>query len=208
MAKITIGGKKDYSNDDFALNRVYPDGRVERIESFKDMDEAIKFMSHKNPATGRAYYDESEQVRAAVQRAMANTPAEAINVQLEPRSPIPTNEEMLRGLREDALKQQHDRLVDQAGGSDLIAKYALAQMLMNPTDEQRQSFTEMQAITQPEGARPYEQHLKNRKAAGLGPERMSAPMQTEEELNEYEARKAQESLDYLASLESDVTEEN
>ena len=182
MANITIGKKpKDYSNDDFQLNRVHPDGTVEPVTSFRDMNEVIKYMSHKNPKTGRAYYDESAQVRAAVERVIANTPAEVLNVQLEPRTPIPTDEEMLRGLRADALRQQHDILVEKAGGGDLMAKYQLAQMIMNPTEEQYQSFSELQKLTQPEGSKPYEQRLKDRKAAGLGPERISAPMQSEEE---------------------------
>ena len=70
-------------------------------------------------------------------------------------------------------------------------------MLMHPNDEQREAFGEIQRLTQPEGARPYEQYLKDRNEAGLGPVNFSTPMQSEEELAEYEARKNQESLRLL-----------
>ena len=62
------------------------------------MAEAVKYMSHVNPKTGKAYYDECEQVRKAVERAMANTPASNLNVQLTPKTPIPNDAEMLQGL--------------------------------------------------------------------------------------------------------------
>ncbi|MBX3301588.1 MAG: hypothetical protein KF693_05170 [Nitrospira sp.] len=194
-------GKQYQDNSDLVIPlwRTYPDGRKERITSFASQEELLKAMDAVDPNSGESLYAKSELFRASVEEIINNTPAEVIGVQLEQRSPIPTDEEMLQGLREDALRQQYQRMVDAGGGNDAIAKYNLALMLTNPTEEQYANYQDMQQLTQPEGNRPYENYLKERKAAGLGPQQDNVPMESEEERAAKEVAHNEEVLTWLAS---------
>lgn len=173
-------------------------GQRERVTSFESQEEMIKVMGMTDPKTGESLYEKSDLFRRSVEEIVANTPAETIGVQLEQRSPIPTDAEFLEGLRQDALRQQFERMVDQAGGNDAIAKYNMALMLTQPTEEQYQNFSEINQLTQLDAARPMENYLKARKASGLGPERSTVQLWDEHD-EAYEEAKRNEALDFLAS---------
>lgn len=200
--RFQLKPKKRAYPDGVRLHRTLPDGSIEYLESFKDQDEMLRAMSVTDDQ-GRCLYDTNEAFRDAVTALIANTPADIVGVQLEPRSPIPTDEEMLQGLREDALRQQMAIMVDKAGGDDAIAKYNLGLMLTNPTEEQAQNFTEMGLLTQLDESRPMESYLKDRQANGLGPDRQTVSMIDEEEDARKEAEHNQEILNWMASQGTD-----
>lgn len=209
MDRIRLGKPANNSDLVIPLWRTFPDGRKERITSFTSQEEMLKAMSARDPRTGEDLYQTNQLYRDSIQEIVANTPAQSIGVELEPRSPIPDNNQMLQGLREDALRAQYEDLIEKAGGGDRaakMAKYNLALMMTNPTDQQFQSFGELQQLTQPEGNKPMESYLKERKEAGLGPWRETVPMETEEERAAYEQRKNDEALQFLADQELDDTD--
>lgn len=182
----------------------HPD--AERITCFKDQAEMLRAMDIRNPDTGRDMYSSDPQFRAAIEGLLESTDASALGVNLEKGSyhnPIPDDAEMLRGLAEDAARQRYQELVDRAGGNDAVAKFELAKIMLNPTPEQH---AELSLIQELQENKPYETYLKQRNAAGLGPERINIPLTSEEEGQAYEDRKNQEALDFLASVESEVTE--
>lgn len=185
------------AGDEIPLFRTYPDGRRERITSFISQEEMLKAMSARDPKTGESLYEKSALFRRSIEDITANTEASTIGVQIERPSPIPTDEVFLQGLKEDALRQQHQKMVDAAGGNDAIAKYNLALMMTQPTEEQFDNFTQIQQLTQPEGTRPHEEYLKQRKANGLGP--WSETVSIADDNSAYEQQKIDEALDWLAS---------
>lgn len=193
--------KRSYP-DGVRLHRQLPDGSIEYLESFKDQDEMLRAMSVTDEQ-GRCRYDSDEAFRDAVIALIHNTPPHIVGVELTPRSPIPTDEEMLRGLREDAIREEFDALIDTAGGNNARAKLQLAQHLMNPSDEVRQVLTEMGQLTQLDESRPMESYLKDRQANGLGPDRQTVSMIDEEEDARKEAEHNQEILNWMASQDTD-----
>lgn len=160
-------------------------------------------MSVEDPATGKPYYETNAAFREAVTELINNTPAEVLGVQLEPRNPIPTNEEMLEGMRQDAMRQRYNEMVDKAGGNDAVAKYELARLLTDPNAENFEFFGEMNQLTQLDATRPMENFLKERRAAGLGPQRDTAPMESDEEVQAREDAHNKEILEWMASQEVD-----
>lgn len=200
--RIRLGRQfQDDSDQVIPLFRTHSDGRKERITSFASQEEMIKAMSATDPRTGEPLYEKSPLFRKSIEEIVANTEASTIGVQLERPSPIPDDATFMQGLYEDALRAQHAQLVDRAGGNDLMAKYQLAQMLLNPTEQQHENFTAMQQLTQPEGLRPHEEYLKQRKANGLGP--WQETVQIADDNSAYEQQKIDEALDYLASQDID-----
>jgi hypothetical protein len=161
-------------------------------------------MSVIDPATGKAYYDTNEAYREAVIELVANTPAEQVGIQLEPRNPIPDNDQMMQGLLEDAYRAEFSDWVDRAGGTDARAKLQFAQHFMNPSDETRTVLEGINRLTQRDAGRPFETFLKERKAAGLGPQCDSMPMESEEELAAKEAAHNKEILEWMAQEEVDA----
>jgi hypothetical protein len=135
---------------------------------------------------GRSIYHNDPVFRETVKDIVANSPALMAEPTIARQSPIPSDQEFLASLKVDALRQRRERLVEAAGGGDLEAKFQLAQALMNP--EFAEAAYEMQAATEP--ARPFEDSLKARQAAGLGPlswtfatEDPSTVVQSQEERN-------------------------
>ena len=191
--------RQDNSDKVIPLFRTNPDGtRGERITSFQSQAEMLKCMSATHPETGESLYEKSEVFRRSVEEIINNTSAETLGVQLEPRSPIPTDAEFLQGLQEDARRQEYSQLVERAGGNDAIAKLEFAKSLVNPTEAQYEQYSEINQLTQMDASRPMESYLRARKAAGLGPDRQSIQAFDVRDEN-YERQKEQEALDYLAS---------
>ncbi|HEV8328931.1 MAG TPA: hypothetical protein VGQ08_15755 [Nitrospiraceae bacterium] len=133
-------------------------GKMEPVTSFDDMDDMQEMMSMRDEK-GRSLYETSAAFRETVKDMAANSPALLADNGLAYRDVIPTNEEMLEGMRQDAVMQQHERYIDKFGGGDLVGKFLMAQMIMNPTPEQREAFSEIQERTEP--AKPFENHLKS-----------------------------------------------
>ncbi|MDK2744314.1 MAG: hypothetical protein NDI90_15510 [Nitrospira sp. BO4] len=204
MAQIKLVPKKREYPDGVKLHRTLADGSIEYLTSFKDSDELVRAMSVIDPATGKAYYDTNEAYREAVIELVANTPAEQVGIQLEPRNPIPDNDQMMQGLLEDAYRAEFSDWVDRAGGTDARAKLQFAQHFMNPSDETRTVLEGINRLTQRDAGRPFETFLKERKAAGLGPQCDSMPMESEEELAAKEAAHNKEILEWMAQEEVDA----
>lgn len=191
--------RQDNSDKVIPLFRTNPDGtRGERITSFRSQEEMLKCMSATHPDTGESLYEKSEVFRRSVEEILNNSDAGDIGVQLEPRSPIPTDAEFLQGLREDARRQEYQRLVERAGGNDAIAKLEFAQSLVNPTEAQHEQYSEINQLTQLDASRPVEAYLRERKASGLGPDRQSIQVFDVRD-DKYESQKEQEALAYLES---------
>lgn len=190
--------RQDNSDKVVPLWRTLPDGTQERITYFKSQEEMLKAMDSVHPDTGESLYAKSEVFRRSIEEILANTPAETVGVQLETRSPIPTDAEFLKGLKEDADRQRFNEMVDKAGGSDAVAKFQLAMALASAGEAEAQFFGDIHSATDPSVNRPMEAYLKERKAAGLGPDRQSIQV-FDVRNDEYEAQKEQEALDFLAS---------
>ena len=173
---------------------------VEQVTQFRNQDEMLAAMSLTHPSTGEDLYSKSPAYRRGFDAIIANTPASTVGVELESRQAIPTDEEMLKGLMEDAARQRYAQLVEKAGGGDAIAKLELARAMLNPTEEQHGEFSLIQSQTDLASTRPMEQYLKSRKEQGLGPQ--VDHIQVWDDHNEaYEQKKQQEALDFLTQEE-------
>lgn len=173
---------------------------VEQVTQFRDQTEMLAAMDLKHPSTGEDLYSKSPAYRRGFDGIMANTSASSVGVDLEPRQAIPTDEEMLKGMMEDAARQRFAQLVDKAGGNDAIAKLELARAMINPTEAQHNEFSLIQTQTDLASTRPMEQYLKSRKEQGLGPQ--VDYIQVWDDHNEdYEQKKTQEALDFLTQEE-------
>ncbi len=163
-----VGGLSDREQANgkrYNITRQNPQTGVdEPMHDIRDSDE-LQFAMTLKDENGKDMYSTDAAYRETVKDLVANSPAFMAEQGLARKSPIPTNEEFLAGLKRDALIQRREQLVDQAGGKDAIAKLELAEALMS--GEFREAALEMEAET--EQARPMEEYLKSRKAAGLGP---------------------------------------
>jgi len=184
-------------------------GRDEQVTQFGSSEEFQEALAMTDEH-GTNLYDTSAVFRVSVEEIVANSPALFAEETLARRNPIPDNETFLQGLREDAIRQRYDRLVDRAGGDDLEAKYELAMTIATADAETQASIREMQGLTQPEGLRPFEHELRERKAQGLGPLSWNSHdvAQHEQAQAEYEARMNKEALDYLAEHEAGCSIQN
>ncbi len=195
--KIQLGANAGDSDRAQAGNRRYPfvrlndlTGQNERVTSFDNIEELVEAQSLRDE-NGRCLYDTDPAFRVTVEEMVANSPALLAEDSLSRRDVIPTNEEMMKGLKEDALRQQRDRLVDAAGGGDLVAKYQLAQALMD--ENNYEGAHEMGRAT--ESSRPYEDYLKQRAAQGLPPEQFSIPTEDLPQEKSLEQRASEMHLD-------------
>jgi hypothetical protein len=174
-----VAGKKR-----FDLTYEDENGKRVPLTSFENMDDMQLYMSMKD-AEGRDLYSTNASYRKTIEEIVANSPALLADNGLARRDVIPTNDEMLEGMRQDAVMQQHERYIDAAGGNDLVLKYQYAEAMLNPTPEQHAAFSEIQERTEP--ARPYENFLKANKASGLGPVQFSTPTEDVDLIAQLEA---------------------
>lgn len=200
--RIQLGanlGLTDYEqagNKRHQIMRTLDDGTVVPLDAIRTSEE-MQWCMELTDEHGRNLYDTDPSYRATV---MDLSEASQDTLLAEDtgayRNPIPTDEEMLEGLRQDAFQQYVERLADQAGGNDLIAKYNAAHAMVYPTEEQYALLSEAQQRTQPEGLRPFENMLKQRRAEGLGPLRVTVTPDDAQD-QAYEDAKNAEALAYL-----------
>jgi hypothetical protein len=168
------------------VHRTNDDGSMgAEITSFETTEDMVEMMEIKDEH-GRSLYHQDPVFRETVKDIVANSPALMAEPTIARRSAIPSDQDFLASLKVDALRQRRERLVDAAGGDDLEAKYILASSMMNP--EFAEGAAEMVAAT--EAPRPFEDSLKARQAAGLGPLTWTYPsgdestvVKSQEELN-------------------------
>lgn len=213
--RITIGRqrqsgfKQEYPLYRDEFGRIYlsdkHDKPHQRVTSFQNSEEMHQAMSLRHPITGRDMYSSDAMYRASVEGILSKTSAAQINVQLERPNPAPTDAEFMAGLIEDAARQRMHELADKAGGSDAVAKLEYA---LNLQSKDPARIIENGAIDAIRGDanKPYEQMLKDRRAAGLGPLTMSVSTSSEEADAAYEQSKIDEALDYLESEGHDYYE--
>ncbi len=175
----------------------------ERVTAFKDSTEMMQAMELRHPDTHRDLYQSDPLFRQSVEGILANTEAAAIGVRVEPRQAIPTDEEMMQGLLDDAARQSYAQLVDRAGGNDAISKLELARMIQNPSQDEREALGHINGMTDQSASRPLETAMKNRRAAGLGPQLDVVPMESPDAINAREAAHNEEILSWLDSQNLD-----